>query len=137
MAGETIAFRGWTSDDEIRDAMRSAKALLFPGHEDFGIVPVETQACGTPVIAYQAGGATETILEAKRESPGTGVFFSEQSVKSLVAAMLEFESEKTIIDSELARSNAEKFHTARFMNEIREITEKYLVDSSRTEQKVA
>src|SRR5262249_3736875 len=62
LAGPTIHFLGWQPDDVIRDHLQRCQALLFPGEEDFGIVPVEAMACGTPVIAYGQGGATETVV---------------------------------------------------------------------------
>ena len=66
LAGPTVAFLGWQSDEVIRDQLRRCKALLFPGEEDFGIVPLEAHACGAPVIALGKGGATETVIR-----PGT------------------------------------------------------------------
>src|SRR5207249_9289317 len=62
LAGPTVHFLGWQPNEIVRDHLRRCRALLFPGEEDFGIVPVEAQACGTPVIAYGKGGATETIV---------------------------------------------------------------------------
>src|SRR5205807_3992789 len=62
LAGPTIHFLGWQPDATIREHLRGCRALLFPGEEDFGIVPVEAQACGTPVVAFGRGGAAETIV---------------------------------------------------------------------------
>src|SRR5262249_23512 len=62
LAGPTVRFLGWQPDAVVRDHLRRCRALLFPGEEDFGIVPLEAQACGAPVIAYGRGGATETVI---------------------------------------------------------------------------
>ncbi|HTU19532.1 MAG TPA: glycosyltransferase, partial [Gemmataceae bacterium] len=70
LAGPTIHFLGWQPDAVIRDHMRRCRALLFPGEEDFGIVPVEAQACGAPVIAFGRGGATETVIPLNEEGRG-------------------------------------------------------------------
>ena len=86
MAGPGIRFDGWVSDDAIADAYASCKALLFPGEEDFGIVPVEAMASGKPVIAFGRGGATETVQNGR-----TGMLFEEQTSASLAAAMRSFE----------------------------------------------
>ncbi len=108
--GENVQFLGWQSDGIIRDHYRRCKAVLFPAEEDFGIVPVEAQACGAPVIAFGRGGATETI------TADTGVFFNEQSTDSMVSAMEQFE--KMSFDPVLARQNAERFNTARYEREL-------------------
>ena len=88
MGRRLIVARG-VSDEELRTLYARARALIFPGIEDFGIVPVEAQAAGTPVIALGAGGALETVVEGR-----TGIFFREQTVDSLCAAIEEFESRK-------------------------------------------
>ena len=82
-----VAGGGGFSRAELRAAYAGARALLFPGMEDFGIVPVEAQAAGTPVIAYGVGGARETVVDGE-----TGLFFPEQTVESLCAAIEEFEA---------------------------------------------
>ena len=91
LGGPTIHFLGWQPDEVLRDHLRRCRALLFPGEEDFGIVPVEANACGTPVIAYGRGGATETIVPlhhpAGQGKAPTGVWFEAQSPDSLVRAI--------------------------------------------------
>ena len=82
-----VAGGGEFTREDMRAAYAGARALLFPGMEDFGIVPVEAQAAGTPVIAYGVGGARETVVSGE-----TGLFFAEQTVDSLCAAIEEFES---------------------------------------------
>ncbi len=117
-AGPTVEFLGWRSNEEIRDHLRRCRALLFPGHEDFGIVPVEAQACGTPVIAYDAGGAKETILPATETEVGSGRFFAEQSVEELVRAIQWVASHPEQLSSSLARQNSLKFTAQRYEGEL-------------------
>ncbi|MBQ6029841.1 MAG: glycosyltransferase, partial [Treponema sp.] len=81
-----IVFAGRASDEAVRNHLYEAKALIFCAEEDFGLTPLESQACGTPVIAFGKGGATETVLENK-----TGVFFAEQSAASCAEAIQAFE----------------------------------------------
>ncbi len=112
MAAADTVFMGWQADAVLRDHYRRAKALLFPGEEDFGIVPVEAQACGLPVIAYGVGGATETVL-----SNETGVLYNEQKESALVGAIFAFE--KLALDAEFIRKNAMRFSRDRFAMEIK------------------
>ncbi|HFC54449.1 MAG TPA: glycosyltransferase, partial [Gammaproteobacteria bacterium] len=100
----------------LRDYMQRARALVFAAEEDFGILPVEAQACGTPVIAYGKGGARETVVGIDEEHP-TGVFFENQTVDSLCRAVDLFESECDQITSEACRGNAERFSEERFRRE--------------------
>jgi len=85
LAGPTIEFYGWREGDEVKDILSQAKATIFPGDEDFGLVPVESMACGTPVIAYRSGGALESIIEGK-----TGEFFDEPTAESLQKILEKF-----------------------------------------------
>ncbi len=89
-AGANVRFLGWQSDEVIRDYLRRCRALLFPGEEDFGIVPVEAMACGAPVIAFGRGGATETVIPMGGRREPTGVFFQEQTVDCLCDAISGF-----------------------------------------------
>ncbi len=102
---------GKVSQAERDRLLEGARALLFPGEEDFGIVPVEAQAAGVPVIAYGIGGAAETVLDGR-----TGVLFSEQDVDGLAAAIERFESLE--LDPEQARENARRFSRDRFRAEM-------------------
>lgn len=113
LAGPTIEFLGWQSDEAIREQYRRCRALLFPGEEDFGIVPLEAQACGAPVIAYNRGGATETVR------PNTGLLFDDQTVDGMVDAIAQFETNSSQFDAKAARSWAETFSVQRFDREIR------------------
>ncbi len=112
LAGPTIQFLGQQNDEQIANLYTRCRAVLFPGHEDFGIVPVEAQAAGRPVIAFGRGGATETVVHG-----ATGVFFEEQEVDSLAEAMLDFE--RMTFDPGLCRRNAERFDRREFCLRLR------------------
>lgn len=86
MAGPSITFTGFVSNEEVAEYIARAEAFIFPGTDDFGISPVEAMAAGTPVIAYKAGGALDYV------TPTTGLFFNEQSAASLAAALTSFKS---------------------------------------------
>ena len=102
----------------LRDHLRRCQALLFPGEEDFGIVPVEAQACGTPVIALAKGGATETVVPLGQSSAPTGVWFAEQTVESLAEAIETFERERGRFDARKIRQHAVGFRAERFEREM-------------------
>ncbi|MBM4118555.1 glycosyltransferase family 4 protein [bacterium] len=112
-----IAFLGRLDDDALRALYRGARAFILPGEEDFGITPLEAQACGAPVIALGAGGALETVREGE-----TGLFFAERSAESLRGALARLEARAW--DPALARAQAERFAKARF----REIFRRELAD---------
>jgi len=112
-APPNVEFLGWRSDGEIRALYHQARALIFTGEEDFGIVPLEAQACGCPVVAYGVGGVLETVVENK-----TGLFFRDQTVKSLLEALDVFE--KTKWDFSKLRAQAERFGRDRFRKEMEE-----------------
>jgi glycosyltransferase involved in cell wall biosynthesis len=118
MAGPTVRFLGWQSDEQIRDHLRRCRALLFPGEEDFGIVPVEAQACGGPVIAFGKGGATETVLPYGGKREPTGVFVEDQSVEALLGAMEILESRSGDFSGAAARRQALRFNATRFRDEL-------------------
>lgn len=103
-----------------RDAlMGSARALLFPGEEDFGIVPVEAQAAGLPVIAYEVGGASETVIDGH-----TGVLFEQQSALGLAGAIEHFEGLE--LDERTVRQNAERFGRERFRSGMAGVIERFI-----------
>ncbi len=106
-AKENITFVGKIGDKQLIDYYRHAKAVIFPQDEDFGLVPLEAQACGTPVIAYGKGGALETVIHGK-----TGLFFNEQTEDSLMQAVLNFEKLK--IKPEDCIQNAKRFNYQSF-----------------------
>lgn len=111
IAGPTVEFLGNISDGDLVLAYQKAKALIYPQLEDFGIVPLEAMACGTPVIAFGRGGATETVKNGV-----SGLFFNEQTVESLEKAIKEFEKKKW--DSEKIADSVEAFSQARFKSEL-------------------
>ena len=114
----TVEFAGRVSDEQLKQLYSNCRALLFPNDEDFGMVPVEVQASGRPVIAYRSGGALETVIENQ-----TGVFFDQQNVESLCDAVLAFE--KMEFNPELIRKNALRFDQAIFAGKIRAWVEEY------------
>jgi glycosyltransferase involved in cell wall biosynthesis len=113
-AGPEAEFLGKVPDERRDELLGGARALLFPGEEDFGIVPVEAQAAGAPVIAYGVGGAAESVLDGQ-----TGVLFGEQTVTALAAAIERFEGMS--LDSDQARQNARRFGRERFRAEMAEV----------------
>ena len=117
-AGPNVTFLGWQSDEAIRDHLRRAKALLFPGEEDFGIVPLEAQACGCPVIAFGRGGATETVRGLGDGPDPTGVFFAEQTADAVIDAIGRFERDADRFDPRAARRQAVLFRKDRFEAEL-------------------
>jgi glycosyltransferase involved in cell wall biosynthesis len=134
---DRIQFLGWQSDQTIRDYLRRSQALLFPGEEDFGIVPLEANACGTPVIAYARGGATETIKPLAGSAEPTGVFFDEQSVDSLVAAIETFERSRSAFSPLAARANAQKFSQDRFRREMLDYISSVLAEGGQRQRRAA
>jgi len=117
-AGPNVTLAGFLGDDQVADYFRRAKAFVFAAEEDFGIVPLEAQACGTPVIAYGAGGSLETIRGEDAAVP-TGIFFPEQSVDSIIEAVNRFEAMPVPVDAQACRANAERFGNQRFRNEMK------------------
>lgn len=117
IGGSNITIMGYQPLSVLRDHMQRARAFVFAAEEDFGIMPVEAQACGTPVIAFGRGGATETIIAGAADAAPTGIFFEEQTEDSLIAAIERFE--QTRIDPRDCRMQAEKFAPARFEGEMR------------------
>ncbi len=126
IAGPTVRFEGWLPDAGIEEAYATCHALLFPGEEDFGIVPVEAMACGKPVIAFGRGGATETVIEGL-----SGTLFPEQSAESLSEAIIRFET--LHFDAAAIRAHAETFDREVFRKRIAEfVNEKWEEWSSRS-----
>lgn len=113
MAGSNVILMGYQSFEVLKDYMQRAKAFIFAAEEDFGIVPVEAQASGTPVIAYGKGGALETIHGLEHKEP-TGVFFHEQTAEAIVEAVHTFEQHAHIIHPDHCRNRAQAFSEERF-----------------------
>lgn len=107
-AGENVRVLGYQSDAVLARYLSGAKAFLYAAEEDFGILPVEAQACGTPVIAYGRGGLLDTVRPLSGAQP-TGLFFAEQTADAVRAAVERFEREGSVIRPEDCRANAERF----------------------------
>jgi len=116
LAGDGVTLAGWRTDDEIRDLYRRTTATVLPGEEDFGIVPVEAQACGRPVVALGRGGALDTVVDGE-----TGVLVSDTSVDTLAAGLRRAAASAWAPDR--IRRHAERFSRARFVDEIRRVVD--------------
>ncbi len=117
MAKKNIEFLGWQKDKEVREYYQRCQALIFPGEEDFGIVPLEAQACGKPVIAYGRGGILETVIPYPQKG-ATGILFSSPNPESLVESVILFERVKDHFQPEEIRKNALRFDKKRFREEM-------------------
>jgi len=118
-AGSNVKILGHQPFEKLRTYMQDARAFVFAAEEDFGIVSVEAQACGTPVVAYGRGGLTESVVDGV-----TGVFFNDQTVESLVAGVKRFEFESQAFDPHIIRENSERFSVARFRTRMQELVER-------------
>ena len=114
VAGRNVSVLGYQSDAVLVDHMQRARALVFAAEEDFGITPVEAQACGTPVIAYGRGGSLETVCAVDDPARRTGVYFHEQTVDAIVAAVRKFEALPVPISPQVCRTHAEQFSPENF-----------------------
>jgi glycosyltransferase involved in cell wall biosynthesis len=121
-SGPNIRFLGQQPFEVLRDHLRRARGFVFAAEEDFGIAPLEAQACGTPVIAYGKGGVRETIRGLESAQP-TGIFFSEQTKTSIIAAVEQLEREYGRISPAACRENALRFTPERFRRELTEMVE--------------
>ena len=111
IAGPTVEFLGYVPDEDLPDLFARCKAFVFPGYEDFGITPVQAQACGRPVIAYGAGGALDTVIPGK-----TGLHFHEQTVEEVMDTLQQFDA--AAFDPATIRDHALKFDRAVFEQQI-------------------
>ncbi|MDD2239327.1 MAG: glycosyltransferase [Kiritimatiellae bacterium] len=112
IAGPNVIFLGRVPDEGVRELYRRCRFLVFPGEEDFGIVPLEAQACGKPVLAYGRGGLLETVVAGQ-----TGVFFGEQTEDALIDAVAR--AQAMTWDASAIRAHAEQFSEARFLDGLR------------------
>ncbi len=116
IASDNIEFLGALEDEKLREYYQNAKALIFPQEEDFGIVPLEAMALGRPVIAFEAGGARETVISGK-----TGIFFKEQTEESIIDAVSRFKD--LSFDVDFIRNHAKTFDKKIFKEKIRALSE--------------
>jgi glycosyltransferase involved in cell wall biosynthesis len=126
-AGDNIRILGHQSFDDLRRHLQKARAFVFAAEEDFGIAPLEAQACGTPVIAFAKGGVLESIRGLQESAP-TGVLFEEQTVSSLGGAVERFELERDRIDPAACRENALRFGPERFRAKFESYVRQKLAD---------
>jgi len=122
MAGANIEFLEWQTDEAVLDLYRSCRMLVFPGEEDFGIVPLEAQCCGRPVVAYRKGGALETTRDGI-----SGVFFEHQTPEALLRAVKR--CAEMHFDTAAIRANAERFGVQRFVDGFARSVSACLADS--------
>ena len=123
LAGPTVKFLGEVAEAEKNEQYAHCRALLFPGEEDFGMVPVEAQAFGRPVIAFGKGGARETVIgayqdEAVTPERATGILFGEQTAGSLVEAIRAFEVFEPQFSPRFIRAHAEQFDKRHFLEKM-------------------
>jgi glycosyltransferase involved in cell wall biosynthesis len=116
LAGPATEFLGWQSDEEVRGFYQRAAAVLLPGVEDFGMVPVEAQACGTPVVALGSGGANETVIDGQ-----TGVLAAEATPDAFAAALTR--ARTIAFDQRFIREHALRFSRERFMSDFRRVVD--------------
>ncbi len=119
IAKPNIEFTGWLKNREIVPILKKAKALILPSVDDFGIVSIEAQACGTPVLAYYKGGARETVIPER-----TGLYFFEQSKDAIIKAVVDFESVSDKFKTDDLVNNAKRFEKERFKREFESFLKK-------------
>jgi len=120
-APSNVEVMGWQSDEVVRDHYRRCKALIFPGEEDFGLVPLEAMACGSPVIALGRGGALETVIDVNsQDREPTGLLFEHPSADSLVNAVNQFENVEDRIQPAECQRWASNFSQERFVSEFKQ-----------------
>jgi glycosyltransferase involved in cell wall biosynthesis len=124
-AGADAELLGFVPDEQLGPLLAGARALLFPGEEDFGIVPVEAQAAGVPVIAYGVGGVRDSVIDGV-----TGVFFGQQTAEALAAAILAFE--QLDLEEAAIRDNARRFGAERFRSAFADLVRRHHVGSGVT-----
>jgi glycosyltransferase involved in cell wall biosynthesis len=111
IAAENVTILGYQEFSKIRESYSKCKALIFPGVEDFGMVPIEAMASGRPVIAFARGGALDYVRHSE-----TGILFQEQTVESLIAAVLKFEEEGVSYTPQMLKDYADRFSAQEFQS---------------------
>jgi len=130
LAKSNVTLMGYQPFEVLRSHMQRAKAFVFAAEEDFGIAPVEAQACGTPVIAFGKGGALETVRGLHVESP-SGVFYTEQTVQAIQDAVRQFEQSSSRFSPEACRASAERFSAQMFRTEFKRFVDQCIRETSR------
>ncbi|MBO9397628.1 glycosyltransferase [Shimia sp. R9_2] len=125
LAGPNVEFTGRLADADMAKCFRNARAFLFAALEDFGMVPVEAQACGTPVIAFGVGGSAETVRGLDKGDP-TGVLYNEQSIPSLLGAVDQFLAVEDDIKPKAVRRHAESFRKEVFQKKMQQLVEEIM-----------
>ena len=133
VAGPTVEFLGRLDDEGVRENYAHCRALLFPGEEDFGLVPLEAHSFGRPVIAYGRGGALETVIglpaaDSAAANAATGLFFADPSAESLAQAILRFECLEEHFSPEFIRASVQRFDIPRFKAEMEDFIETRLAE---------
>lgn len=126
-ASSNIEILGYQPNNVLINYLQKAKAFVFAAEEDFGILPVEAQACGTPVIAFGKGGCLETVKGIAEENP-TGLFFSEQSISSICEAVNQFEKNISLFTLENCVKNAERFSAKIFREKITDLIHHAMIE---------
>ena len=125
LAGSNVKIMGWQPEEVVVQYMSEAKGFIYAACEDFGMALVEAQACGTPVIAYGVGGATETVVDMRKyPDSATGLLFAEQTEKALMEAVEFFESSQGYFQPEIIRKQADKFSQTVFQKHYLSFVEK-------------
>lgn len=125
LAGSNVTFLGRASDEDLVKLLQNARAFLFAATEDFGMIMAEAQSCGTPVIAYKKGGATEIIKDVDISTEPTGLFFEELTSESIQHAIKKFEREETSIHPINCRKNAMRFDILHFKKQYIDTIKRY------------
>jgi len=124
-ANKNIEFKGFIKDSELKHYIQNSRALLFPGEEDFGMIPLEVMSYGVPVIAFNKGGALETVVENKKDvSKSSGIFFNQQKIPSLQFAINYFYEIENDFDPFWIRNHSKNFEESRFLNNFKAIIDR-------------
>lgn len=118
-ANSNVEMMGWQDFEVVKDSLETCKGLIFPGVEDFGIVPLEAMAAGAPVIAYGRGGACDTVIHGK-----TGLLYEEQTINGIIQSVKSLESEEYSFDANILKEHAESFDKSVFKEKIRNLVER-------------
>ncbi len=136
LAQPNVKILGWQPDEVVEQYMAAAKAFVYAAYEDFGIAPVEAQACGTPVIAYGAGGTLETVKDVRQyQEEGTGLLFQHQTESDLIQAVEAFEQYQKQLNPEVVRSHALLFRPEVFQQRYLSLLEQYCQEFQMTSGK--